>query len=75
MRDEFHVGAGALTGTIYAGKITKNGVWRTRSDVTNEALQAVAEHMVTQKIEQYIFRGKDRIVTLKCEVSEIGRED
>ena len=75
MKDEFHVGAGPLTGTIYAGKITKLGNWRVRSDVTSEAVKAVADHMVTQKIEQYSYKYKDRIVRLKCEVEEYERKD
>jgi len=41
---EYHVGCG-LTG-IYAGTLNKNGTaWRTKTKVTNEALNAVAEYM------------------------------
>ncbi len=41
---EYHVGCG-LTG-IYAGTLNKSGTaWRTKSKVTNEALNAVAEYM------------------------------
>lgn len=44
---EYHVGKG-LAG-IYAGTIEKSGIWRNKSDVTDEAIAAVflwfAEHM------------------------------
>lgn len=40
---EYHVGCG-LAG-IYAGTISKPGVWENKNEVTNEALCAVAEYM------------------------------
>ena len=44
---EYHVGKG-LAG-IYAGTIEKSGLWRNKSDVTDEAIAAVfswfADHM------------------------------
>lgn len=47
---EYHVGCG-LAG-IYAGILKKNGEeWRTKSEVTHEALCAVAQHL--------LFGGKE----------------
>lgn len=40
---EYHVGCG-LAG-IYAGTILRPGVWKNKSNVTDEALCAVAEYM------------------------------
>lgn len=49
---EYHVGCG-LFGTIYAGtmmKQRKDGLqlWRTKSDVTDEAVSAVLSHFITE---------------------------
>ncbi len=45
MRKNLHVAASPLTGTIFAGKVLKSGVWGAdKQDVTLEALVAVAEH-------------------------------
>lgn len=40
---EYHVGTG-LAG-IYAGTISKPGVWRSKTDVTEEALWSVALYL------------------------------
>jgi len=45
MSKKLHVAASPLTGTIFAGKVLKNGVWGAdKQDVTLEALVSVAEH-------------------------------
>ena len=44
----YHVGCG-LAG-IYAGTISKPGVWKVKNDVTDEAICAVADYM-RSKIE------------------------
>ena len=41
--DNYHVGCG-LAG-IYAGTISKPGVWKVKNDVTDEAICAVADYM------------------------------
>ena len=40
---QYHVGCG-LAG-IYAGTISKSGVWKVKNDVTDEAIYAVADYM------------------------------
>ena len=46
---DYHVGAGEITGEIYAGVLTKDGKsWRNRSLVTDEAICAVRDHLVNQ---------------------------
>jgi hypothetical protein len=48
MTKKLHVGCSPLTGTIFAGKILKDGrTWASgKEDVTIEALTAVAQHVV-----------------------------
>lgn len=48
MKGKIHVGCSPLTGTIYAGKVLKDGqTWAAdRQDVSIEALVAVAQHCI-----------------------------
>jgi len=45
---KLHIGCSPLTGTIFAGKILKDGrTWATgKEDVTIEALLSVAQHVI-----------------------------
>lgn len=40
---DYHVGCGAFG--IYAGTISKPGMWRNKSEVTDEALEAVRDYL------------------------------
>lgn len=43
---EYHVGNSPITNTIYAGTLNKAGtMWRNKSDVTEEALACVRDHL------------------------------
>ena len=45
----YHIGAGEITGEIYAGVLAKDSKsWRNRSVVTDEAICAVRDHLVNQ---------------------------
>lgn len=45
---EYHVGCGAFG--IYAGTLnSKKTMWQNKSDVTNEALSAVAQYLLQEK--------------------------
>ena len=47
--DIYHVGAGEISGEIYAGVLAKDSKsWRNRSVVTDEAICAVRDHLVNQ---------------------------
>jgi hypothetical protein len=48
MVKKIHVAAGPLTGTIYAGTLSKDGrTWSAnKQDVTDDALLAVADHVL-----------------------------
>lgn len=70
---EYHVGCG-IAG-IYAGTLKKSGdEWLNKSDVTNEAINTVAQHMYFkvpegEKAFAYGFKMRDgNYVRLKVEV-------
>ena len=72
---EYHVGCGLLG--IYAGTLKKNGAeWLNKSDVTNEAINAVVQHMYFkipegEKAFAYGFKMRDGNYTrLMVEVSD-----
>lgn len=72
---EYHVGRG-LAG-IYAGTLKPSGgEWRNKSDVTNEAINAVVQYMYFQIPDgdnafAYGFKMRDgRYVRLKVEASD-----
>lgn len=47
----YHVGCSEITGTIYAGTVKKNGFeWLNKSDVTEEAIGAVRDHLTNKAI-------------------------
>ena len=76
---EYHVSTSDITGVIYAGNGRKDGPiteFRDKSDVTNEAINAVMAHML-QKIKPgengfaYANTTLDgKYIRLKIEVSE-----
>ena len=62
---EYHVGCGAFG--IYAGILNKNKtMWKNKSDVTNEALDAVAQYLLQENIIMN-FDYKDKKYCLKVE--------
>jgi len=77
---EYHVGTSDITGTIYAGRIKKEELgykeWITKSEVTNEAIDAVAFHMYLKVKEgengfAYMLKLRSgEYLRLKLEVSD-----
>lgn len=62
---EYHVGCGAFG--IYAGILNKNKtMWKNKSEVTNEALDAVAQYLLQENVVMD-FNYKDKKYTLKVE--------
>lgn len=62
---EYHVGCGAFG--IYAGILNKNKtMWKNKSDVTNEALDAVAQYLLQENMIMN-FDYKDKKYCLKVE--------
>lgn len=67
---EYHVGCGAFG--IYAGTLNKKGdMWLHKSEVTHEAMDAVAGYLVTND-KQMSFYYKDEKYVLKVEKIEKG---
>lgn len=62
------LGCSPLTGTIYAGNQNKDKSWTPgKQDVTDTALRAVAEHLLSQRCsyEYFIVDGKYRLKLVK----------
>ncbi len=62
---EYHVGCG-IAG-IYAGTLTHSGKnWKNKSDVTQEALAAVAEHLACFKSEfRFTYDGQQYVLKVE----------
>lgn len=67
---EYHVGCGFAG--IYAGILNKKGdLWRNKSEVTHEALCAVAEYLLINKKEfHFDYHGKKYIMRILEEKEE-----
>jgi hypothetical protein len=67
---EYHVGCG-ITG-IFAGKLNKkSNMWLNKSDVTNEAFNAVAQYCLEHNVAmKFDYRGK----RYKLAVTEVKSE-
>ena len=64
----YHVGCG-LTG-IYAGTLKKNGEeWQNKTEVTHEALCAVAQYLLFQE-KEFRFQHKDKQYVMRIEEME-----
>lgn len=71
MMAQYHVGCG-LAG-IYAGTLKKNGdMWLNKSEVTHEALCAVAQYLLFGGME-FRFQHKRQWYVMKIEETAEGR--
>ncbi len=67
---EYHVGCGAFG--IYAGTLNKTGeLWKNKTDVTHEALCAVAQHLLFGG-KEFRFQHKGDWYVMRIE--EFGEE-
>jgi len=56
---EFKVGCSPLTSEIYAGSVSKTGLWGKKHNVTDTAVSAVAQHLLQKDEEmEFQYRGK-----------------
>lgn len=71
---KLHIGCSPLTGTIFAGKILKDGrTWATgKEDVTLEALVAVAQHAMKFGKPIEISRADGTGVEFRITVENLG---
>lgn len=82
---EYHVGSSPITGEIYAGtlkQIKSGSVWNNKSLVTDEAVAAVREHMLSQMKSddsgfRYEWRRKKdgKIVRLTLTVEDADKSE
>lgn len=67
----FKVGCSPLTSEIFAGTVSKNGLWGKKHNVTQTAVGAVAQHLLQKDEElRFNYQGKKyalRVVELKDE--------
>ena len=61
---EYHVGCGTFG--IYAGIFKKDNEWRNKTDVTHEALCAVAQYLLFQG-KEFRFQHKDKRYAMRIE--------
>ena len=57
---KIRIGCSPITGTIYAGSVSKNGLWgKNKVDVTNEALNAVSQSLLqTDEVLRFKYEGE-----------------
>lgn len=60
----YKVGCSPLTSEIYAGSVSKTGLWGKKHNVTNTAVGAVAQHLL-QKDEELRFEYQGKKYALK----------
>ena len=71
--NEYHVGCG-ITG-IFAGTLNKSGtMWRNKSDVTDEAISAVARYLLEHE-EALVFNHQGKEYRLSVEPQESECDD
>jgi hypothetical protein len=56
---KIRIGCSPITGTIYAGSVSKTGLWgNNKVDVTDEAIRSVAESLLqTDEVLQFQYEG------------------
>ena len=56
---KIRIGCSPITGTIYAGSVSKTGLWgKNKVDVTDEAIRSVAESLLqTDEVLQFKHEG------------------
>lgn len=71
---EYHVGCGAFG--IYAGTLEPRNktLWKNKSDVTHEALSAVAQHLLFND-KEFRFQHKGQWYAMRVEEFEEGEQE
>ena len=57
---KIRIGCSPITGTIYAGSVSKTGLWgKNKVDVTDEAIRSVAESLLqTDEVLRFSYEGE-----------------
>lgn len=71
---KIRIGCSPLTGTIYAGSVSKTGLWgKNKVDVTDEAVSAVAQSLLhTEELLRFSHQGKQYELKV-VELNEKGK--
>ena len=71
----YHVGCGVFG--IYAGTLMPRGdMWRNKSEVTNEALCAAAQHLLENKKKlRFQYKGEWYVLEVTKDAAEPGISD
>ena len=64
---KIRVGCSPITGTIYAGSVSKTGLWgKNKVDVTDEAISSVAQSLLhTDEVFQFEYGGNKYELAVK----------
>ena len=64
---KIRVGCSPITGTIYAGSVSKSGLWeKNKVDVTDEAVSSVAQSLLhTDEVFQFEYEGNRYELSVK----------
>jgi hypothetical protein len=72
--NKIRIGCSPITGTIYAGSVSKTGFWgNNKCDVTQEAVRAVAQNLL-QTDEKLQFKYEDDWYELSVKKIEGGNK-
>lgn len=65
--NEFKVGCSPITSTIFAGSVSKKGLWlNNKRDVTDTAVGAVAQHLLQLgQSMQFNYQGKTYVLKVE----------
>ena len=57
---KIRIGCSPITGTIYAGSVSKTGLWgKNKVDVTDKAIRSVAESLLqTDEVLRFSYEGE-----------------
>jgi hypothetical protein len=73
--ENYKVGCSPLTSEIYAGSVSKTGLWGKKHNVTDTALEAVAQHLLQKDEEmEFQYRGK-KFVLRVVEITETFKSE
>jgi hypothetical protein len=71
---KIRIGCSPITGTIYAGSVSKTGLWgNNKCDVTQEAVRAVAQNLL-QTDEKLQFKYEDDWYELSVKKIQGGQQ-
>ena len=73
-KKEYKIGTSMLTHNIYAGTTSKEGVWKSKTEVTDSAIMAVALHLFSKEDwkKTFVYAGKEFEIVINGIKEEAG---